>query len=126
MKKELFAGLLLAVLLALSVWNTASIKSLCGSIGDLVDRSAQAAAREDWEESRALLDRAMELWKSRQGYTGIVLRHTDIETLTGDFYELAEHIYTRDAPAANAASALVREHLASITKMESLNWESIF
>lgn len=126
MSKEFFAAALLAVLLALSIWNTSEIQKICDGIGSLVNGSADAAAEGNWEESRQLLEKAMELWKSRQGYTGVVLRHTDIETLTDDFYELTEHIYTKDAPAARAASALVLEHLDSIRKMESLNMSSIF
>lgn len=126
MKKDLFAAGLLAVILALSMLNTGRINSLCDDLDELVDLSAGAAARGDWEESRQALDKAVSLWKAQEEYTGIVLRHTDIETLTDDLYELAEHIYTRDGAAAKAAASLVREHLKSIKKMESINPGSIF
>ena len=126
MKKELFAAALLLLILALSLLNTGVIGGLCDEITGLVERSAGAAEQGDWEESQAFLEEAMALWKEREVYTGIVLRHTDIETLTDDFYELTEHIYTHDGPAASAASALVREHLASIRKMEGMNLSSIF
>lgn len=126
MKKELFAVGLLALILALSVLNTRHINKICGDLEGLVERSADAAGAGVWEESQSLLDEAVSLWRRHENYTGIVLRHTDIETLTDDFYELAEHIYTRDSAATRAASLLVREHLRSIRKMESLNWGSIF
>lgn len=126
MKKELFAIGLLALILALSVLNTRRIGALCGDLEGLVERSAGAAASDDWEGSQSLLDEAVSLWKKHESYVGIVLRHTDIETLTDDLYELTEHIYTRDSAATMAASLLVREHLESIKKMESINWGSIF
>ena len=126
MKKELFAAALLLLILGLSLLNTGVIGGLCDEITALVEDSASAANGGDWEGSQALLEEAMALWKAREGYTGIVLRHTDIETLTDDFYELTEHIYTRDGPAATAAAALVREHLNSIKRMESLNFSSVF
>lgn len=126
MKKELFALGLLALLLLLSVLNTRHIGRLCGDLESLVERSADAADAGGWEESRRLLEEAMSLWKKYDSYVGIVLRHTDIETLTDDLYELTEHIYTRDSAATKAASRLVREHLESIKKMESINWGSIF
>lgn len=126
MKKELFAVGLLVLILALSLLNTVAISRLSSDLTDLVERSAEAAEKDDWEESRRLLDEAMSLWKAHKGYTGIVLRHTDLDTLTDDFYELTEHIYTRDSAAARAAASLVREHLDSIRNMESLNMSSIF
>lgn len=126
MKKELLALGLLALILTLSMLNTHEIGSLCGDLGNLVERSATAAETGDWEESQRLLTEAMSLWKRHEDYAGIVLRHTDIETLTDDFFELTEHIYTRDSSATRAASSLVREHLDSIRKMESINLGSIF
>ena len=126
MKKELFAVALLALILALSVLNTRAIGSLCGDLEALVRDSASAAEKENWAESQQKLETAIALWQKHEGYTGIVLRHTDIETLTDDFFELTEHIYTRDPAATKAASALVCEHLKSIAKMESFDFGSIF
>lgn len=126
MKKELFAAGLLALILTLSILNTWEIGKLCGDLEDLVENSAKSAESGDWSESQRYLEEAVTLWKKRETYTSIVLRHTDIETLTDDFYELTEHIYTQDPAATRAASALVREHLDGIKKMESLNLGSIF
>lgn len=126
MKKELFAVVLLALILGLSVLNTCAIKGLCGDLSDLVERSSNAADAGDWDSSARLLDSAMSLWREREGYTHCVLRHSDIETLTEAFYELSEHISTKDAPAAYSASELVKEHLDSIVKMETINLGSIF
>lgn len=126
MKKELFAVGLLALILLLSVLNTHEIGKLCGDLEKLVEDSAKAAEEENWADSQQKLETAIALWQKHEGFTGIVLRHTDIETLTDDFFELTEHIYTRDPAATKAASALVREHLKSISRMESFNWGSIF
>lgn len=126
MKKELFAAALLCLILVLALWNTREIGKLCGEIGDLVERSAAEAERENWQESQCLFDDALSLWRSRESYTGIVLRHTDLETLTDDFYELSEHLRTRDAPAALSAASLVREHLRGIAEIESFAIGSIF
>ena len=126
MKKELFAAALLVLILALALWNTREIGDLCGEIAELVERSADEASRENWPESQRLFEDALALWQSRESYTGIVLRHTDIETLTDDFYELSEHLRTRDAPAALSAASLVREHLRGIAEIESFALGSIF
>ncbi len=126
MKKEIFAALLLALLLSLSVVNTHVIDSLCNQLSQGVASAGQAAQRGDWEGSVQALRETMSWWEERETYARIVLRHTDIETLTDDFYELAEHIYTRDAGAVKSAVELVTEHLRGIAQMEAINLGSIF
>lgn len=126
MKKEIFALALLALILALSLWNTHEIKSICGELTELVEASGRAAESGDWETSRERVEEALRLWQSREGYTHTVLRHTDIETLSDDFFELLEHISTQDPGAVQSAVRLVTEHLREITEMESLKIGSIF
>ncbi len=126
MKKELFAAGLLAALLALSLINSAVIKGLCDEIDGMVRSSGDAAESGDWDTARKRADSALELWRKREGYTKIVLRHTDIETLTDDFYELTEHIYSKDPGSVKSAVELVGEHLSDIAQMESINFGSIF
>lgn len=126
MKKELFAVVLLAAILALSLWNTHEIKNICGELTSLVESSGHAAESGDWEASRECAEKAIGLWKSREGYTHIVLRHSDIETLSDDFFELMEHISARDSGTVQSAVRLVTEHLRGITDMESLKLGSIF
>lgn len=126
MKKELFAVALLAAILALSLWNTHEIKGICDELSKLVEASGRAAERGDWEESLRLVEEGMRFWRSREGYTHTVLRHTDIETLSDDFFELMEHISTQDPGAVRSAVRLVTEHLREITEMEGLKLGSIF
>ncbi len=126
MKKDLFAAGLLAVLLTLSLINSAVIKSLCDDIDATVRRSGDAAQTGDWETAQSEVNSALELWRKREGYTKIVLRHTDIETLTDDFYELTEHIYSKDPGSVKSAVELVGEHLSDISQMEAINFGSIF
>ncbi len=126
MKKELFAGALLALILALSMMNTWLIGSMCGEISDAVAAAGSRAEQGDWEGSSRALNDAMRIWSEREPYAKIVLRHTDIETLTDDFYELTEHIYTREQGAVKSAVELVTEHLRGIAEMESINFGSIF
>lgn len=126
MKKELFAAGLLALILAFSILNTAVIDSICEGVTDLIDRSTAAAREGNWEESELLLNDALSLWKKNETYTTIVLRHTDIDTVSDDFYEFTEHVYSQDAPSARAAASLIREHLESVKKMERMCWGSIF
>ncbi len=126
MKKELFAAALLLALLILSAVNTAVIDGLCSDIESVVRDAGSAAGSGDWARAQNDVQRALELWRSNDGYLKIVLRHTDIETLVDDFYELTEHIYTQDPGATKSAVELVGEHLKDIAEMESINFGSIF
>lgn len=126
MKKELFAVALLLTILGLSLWNTYEIRKLCGQLETCVTQAGGAAQSGDWQTSEDRMARALDLWLSRETYAQTVLRHTDIETLTDDFYELLEHIYTQDPGAVKSAVSLVTEHLQGIAKMESIQLGSIF
>ena len=126
MKKEVFATALLAVIFALSVANTYFLDRLTGQIIELVEESGRMAAYGDWEKAQNAAEHAARLWKEQDPYTHIVLRHSDIESMNDDFYELLEHIYSHDAGAANSSAALVSEHLSSISQIEQIRIGSVF
>lgn len=126
MKKELFAAALLILILALSLINTRAITNICDDLKDAVAQAGEAAEAGDWGESTRLINSAISLWQSHDVYTHIVLRHTDIETLSDDFFELSEHINSQDTGSVRSAVRLVQEHLTGIVEMESFKPGSIF
>ena len=126
MKKEIIAGAMLVLILALSLVNTCAIGYLCDDIGGFITQAGELAEKEDWSGSEQAIRRAISLWEDNEGYTHIVLRHTDIETLSDDFYELLEHIYSQDPGSVRGAVELVNGHLNGIKDMEKLRFGSIF
>ncbi len=126
MKKEVFAAALLAVIFALSVANAYCLDKLTGEIIELVDESGRMATCGEWEKSQEAAENASRIWKEQDPYTHIVLRHSDIESMNDDFYELLEHVYSHDAGATSSSAALVSEHLSSINQIEQIRIGSVF
>ncbi len=126
MKKEIFAALLLLVLLALSYANIFVISTLCEDVSALVESAGDAAKAGDFEAAEASARRALELFERYAPYTHIVLRHMDIETLTHGFYELLGGIYLRSPGDALASAQLIVSELEDIREMESISWGSVF
>lgn len=126
MKKEIFAGALLAALLALSLINVRAIKSICADVEELIGDAEGYVYAGDWENAERSAEEAIERFESHSSYTHIVLRHTDIETLTGSFYDFLGDIRCRSAGAAQSSAELVRERLKDIREMESIRWGSVF
>ena len=90
MKKEVIAGAVLALLIALSAWNIYSIDALTDSIGDSLRMSQALADIGDFDSAKTELDKGLKLWLNADGYTHIFLRHPEIDSTTDAFYELQE------------------------------------
>lgn len=126
MKKELFAALLLVLILVLSLMNSSKLTKLTDEISGIIESCDKLAYAGEWEEAAASAETAIKTWESNDSYTHVVLHHTDIDSMTNDLYELLEHVYTKDAGAVSGISELVRTHLNSISSMEKIRLGSIF
>ncbi|MGM9521272.1 MAG: DUF4363 family protein [Oscillospiraceae bacterium] len=126
MKKEIFAAALLAVILALSLINTHYLSSITTEISGLVEKACAEAESDNWDMSEKYAMRAMDIWHGSDGYTHIVLRHSDIDSMTDDFYELMDHIYEQELGGVKSSSGLVIAHLESMRDMERIRLGSIF
>lgn len=124
-KREYMAIAVLALLLALSVWNLKSIDTLTGDIEIALSKSQSAAEKLDFKTARQRLGEGLELWLSADSYTHIFLRHPEIDSTADAFYELQQVLMQEDATACAAAYGKLRYHLDSIDGMEHLSFGSI-
>lgn len=126
MKKEAFAAILLVLILALSLLNSKKLDSLTNQLTQIVENCNSAASNENWPQAQKGIEEAISTWKKNDSYTHIVLRHSEIDSMADDLYELKEHIYAHDAGAVYGISGLVAAHLQSISSMEKIRLGSIF
>ena len=117
---------MLAVMLVTSLINIRSIEKLTNEISDIVSQSAEAAKKEDWLNAEVNIRRAETMWNEKDGYTHIVLRHTEIDTVSDALYDLIKAIYENSSETAAAEAEKVLYHLDSISRMEQLRLGSIF
>lgn len=124
MRRELLAGLLLIVLMALLLNNIRVIDTLIDDIEEHVCRSSAAAESGDRELAVSELETAMKLWQSSEGYTHIFIRHSEIDAVWDLFFELNAAL--RGGDDADAVLYLdLLYHLDSLAKMDELHWGSI-
>ena len=120
MKKELFALLLLVLLLAVSAVNYYILRGIVGDIYSELDGVTNADP--ELAENAAL--RAKAVWDANSPYLHIVLHHDRIESTTDDFYALLSAIRAGDGTAVEA-SERVKERLKSISDLEKISLGSV-
>ncbi len=62
MKKEIFAGILLAVILLLALLNIHQLNRLTTDLVGRIEASEQYAMKGKWEEATKLAEEAADLW----------------------------------------------------------------
>ena len=126
MKKEVFAIALLGALIAVSVLNIGGIVRLTDELTETVELASAAAENENWDSAEIQAEKAIASWKAKDSYTHIVLRHSEIDTLSDALYDFLNDIMDKNVGAAEASSQKVIYHLESISQMERLRLGSIF
>lgn len=126
MKREIFAVILLASVLALSIWNICYVDHITEELLDYVDCSSDYAAAGDYEMAAEILTAALDRWKSLDRYAGVAIRHTETDSCTDLFYTLLGELYAGNAGTAKGLFQSLAVHLKGIAEMEHLSLESIF
>lgn len=126
MKKEIFAGVLLAVMLAISIYNITRIDSLSEDMIRLIEEAEKASQISDWENAAQKAEKAAVLWESNDSYTHIVISHGETDSVSDAMYELLSEIYSQNSGSVKGLSMLLISHLKSMTEMEKLRLGSIF
>lgn len=126
MKKELFAGLVLLVMLAALLLNINQMNSLSDKIIESVQKTSQNAADDDWESAAQNAEKALADWLEKDAYTHIVLRHAEIDSITDSLYDLLEAIYNEEDGSVKSISRKTITNLQSVSDIERIRLGSIF
>ena len=125
MIKELFATILLAIILVGAIINISVVNNLTGEISNLVAEAEVDAQNGYWDDAENKAETAADLWKSREMYTHIFLRHTEVDAATDAIYDLLKEVYSHDSDALKGAAQLATAHLESIGSAEKVTFGSI-
>lgn len=126
MKKEIIALTLLILLFLGSLYNIRVMDSMVETLESGVQSSFDAAQNNDFEKAALLIDEAAGDWLSRDGYTHIFIRHTEIDSTTDAFFEFMTDISAKDADSAVGSYGKLMAHLDSLKTMEHISFGSIF
>ncbi|MDR0818996.1 MAG: DUF4363 family protein [Oscillospiraceae bacterium] len=114
MAKEIAAMVILAALIVGAFVNVRLANGLTSELTDAVN----SVERDDDAE------RALEIWLNARGYTHTILRHTEIDAVTEDFYALL-YALRANGDVETAKQRLIWR-LNSIREMEKLSVGTVF
>lgn len=126
MIKEILAGALLVALLVLSMINVGAVERLSDRMTNHINSALGYARLEQWDEAAKSAEAAAKLWREKDSYTHIFLRHSEIDSATDALYELLKAIYAQEYGTTKGAAYLARSHFESIKSMEQIRFGSIF
>ena len=126
MLKEIITVCLLVLMLTAALLNIHYLNVLTEDITVLISESKNAAVAGDWGKAATTVKHAEMLWDDKTGYTHVILRHSEIDTVSDALYDFISCINERDVKASGAAADKVIYHLDSIYKMEQVRFGSIF
>lgn len=126
MKKEIFALLLLLLIVAGCLLNLRHLKQFSENLLAEADAAWEAACIGDWERARSGAEALLEQWKNADGYTHIFIRHSEIGMTTEGICSFLGHLRAESPGDAYGAWQALRAQLESLYGMERLSFGSIF
>lgn len=126
MGREIFALLLMVLLIAVSVWNIHAVDKLTTDIEARIETAENAALSGDNALAELEFQKALKLWLDAEGYTHVFIRHPEIDSCTDAFYEALEALGPGDSREIQPRFELLRYHLESIASMERISLGNIF
>ena len=124
MKKELFAGALLLVLIGLCAWNLWYLSRMCTQLDDAVAQAETSYAAGDPARTTETLRAAAARWSDTEDYTHCMLPHESTDAVTEGFRRAIRTVETGDASAA-ADIALLRAGIQGLVDVEHITHGNI-
>lgn len=126
MKKELFVGAFLLLMLAAAFINIYFLNKLTDKISVRIDDAITDVEKDNWSDAEKKAEQAVKMWRESDSYTHLVLRHSEVESATDALYGFAQQIYAHDAGGAKGAGASAKARVQSISEIERVHFGSIF
>ncbi len=121
MKKELFALFLLIVIIGFSVFNSFFIGELTSKAEELI-----RSAADDPKNGMGYVSAAEEVLSAHTAYLGAVLRHSELDAINENIFELKKSLIIGDSTQVRLAAEHAIQRLNAIAEMEKLRIENVF
>ena len=125
MKKELFAGALLLVLIGLCAWNLWHLTRMCTRLDNAVAQAETSYAAGDPARASETLRAAAARWDDAEDYAHCMLPHESTDTVTESFRRAMRTVETGD-PSAAADIALLRVRIQGLADGERITLGNLF
>lgn len=125
MKKELFAGVLLLVLIGLCAWNLWHLTRMCTRLDNAVAQAETSYAAGDPARASETLRAATARWDDAEDYAHCMLPHESTDAVTEGFRRAIRTVEAGDASAA-ADIALLRVRIQGLADGERITLGNLF
>lgn len=125
MKKELFAGALLLVLIGLCAWNLWHLTRMCTRLDNAVAQAETSYAAGDPARASETLRAAAARWDDAEDYAHCMLPHESTDAVTEGFRRAIRTVEAGDASAA-ADINLLRVQIQGLADGERITLGNIF
>ena len=125
MKRSIFGGLLLLVLLLGSLGAAALMENLHSPISELLEQAADLAA-EDLPGAVALARQAKAAWKEAEPLSACFADHNPMEEMNQEFARLEIFAREEEPLAFAAACGSLAEKMQAMGDAHSLQWRNLF
>lgn len=125
MKKELFAGALLLVLIGLCAWNLWHLTRMCTRLDNAVAQAETSYAAGDPAHASETLRAAAARWDDAEDYAHCMLPHESTDAVTEGFRRAIRTVEAGDASAA-ADINLLRVRIQGLADGERITLGNLF
>lgn len=125
MKKELFAGALLLVLIGLCAWNLWHLTRMCTRLDNAVAQAETSYAAGDPARASETLRAAAARWDDAEVYAHCMLPHESTDAVTEGFRRALRALES-GAPSAAADIALLRVRIQGLADGERITLGNLF
>ena len=125
MKKELFAGALLLVLIGLCAWNLWHLTRMCTRLDNAVAQAETSYAAGDPARASETLRAAAARWDDAEDYAHCMLPHESTDAVTEGFHRAIRTVEAGDASAA-ADINLLRVRIQGLADGERITLGNLF
>lgn len=125
MKKELFAGALLLVLIGLCAWNLWRLTRMCTRLDNAVAQAETSYAAGDPARASETLRAAAARWDDAEDYAHCMLPHESTDAVTEGFRRAIRTVEAGDASAA-ADINLLRVRIQGLADGERITLGNLF
>lgn len=125
MKKELFAGALLLVLIGLCAWNLWHLTRMCTRLDNAVAQAETSYAAGDPARASETLRTAAARWDDAEDYAHCMLPHESTDAVTEGFRRAIRTVEAGDASAA-ADINLLRVRIQGLADGERITLGNLF
>ena len=125
MKKELFAGALLLVLIGLCAWNLWHLTRMCTRLDNAVAQAETSYAAGDPARASETLRAAAARWDDAEDYAHCMLPHESTDAVTEGFRRAIRTVEAGDASAA-ADINLLRVRIQGLADGERITLGNLY